>query len=219
MGEVLKESTKTCTLAVWSLVLGIVGLVCCGLFGGVPAVVCGHMAQSRIRQSGGALGGAGLAVGGLVTGYLGIVLTSIALLGVLAGMLLPAVAAARDKARRASCMNNLSQIGLAAHLYAADHEGSFPAELRSLEAYIGDSPRVLVSPATGREPGQMSDADEWSDYALVPGRSESDPADAVLAFSKPDCYPGKGGNVLFVDGHVRWCATEEYERLTADLFR
>jgi prepilin-type processing-associated H-X9-DG protein len=218
MEEALKV-TRTCTLAVWSLVLGILSFMCFGMFSGIPAVICGHLAQSRIRHSGGALGGGGLAIGGLVTGYVGTVLTSIAVLGVLAGMLLPAVATARDRARRVQCMSNLSQIGKCCFMYAMEHDERFPSDFKDIAEEAGNIPQLFVCPATGKQPGDFSSVDEWSDYTLVPNRSQSDPSSAVLAFSKPECYPGKGGNILMVDGAVQWSEFEKYNELTAEFRR
>jgi hypothetical protein len=67
----------TCGLAIASLVCGIVSVLMCyfGALAGIPAVICGHMALSRIAAAQNAMGGRGMAIAGLVTGYIGLGIT------------------------------------------------------------------------------------------------------------------------------------------------
>ncbi|MFC7107464.1 DUF4190 domain-containing protein [Nonomuraea rubra] len=58
-------------MAVASLVLGIIGLVFCGLTS-IPGVILGHIALNRIKKTG--EDGSGMAVGGLVTSYITVVI-------------------------------------------------------------------------------------------------------------------------------------------------
>jgi prepilin-type N-terminal cleavage/methylation domain-containing protein/prepilin-type processing-associated H-X9-DG protein len=53
-------------------------------------------------------------------------LVVIAIIAILAGMLLPALARAKNKAQSVKCINNLKQHGAAFSLYAADNRGNFP---------------------------------------------------------------------------------------------
>jgi hypothetical protein len=107
---------KTSALAVWSLVLGILGLVpCLWLLTGIPAVICGHIALSRINRSSGALGGQGLAIAGLVTGYAGILV-----FGLMVAIAFPNFIKAREIAQRNICIQNLHTIDNAKGQWAVE---------------------------------------------------------------------------------------------------
>jgi hypothetical protein len=73
-------TAPTSTAAIISLVAGILAWLALPLVGALAAVIAGHIARSEIRQSAGTLQGDGLAVAGLVLGYLQFVL---GLLGIL----------------------------------------------------------------------------------------------------------------------------------------
>lgn len=61
-------------------------------------------------------------------------LVVIAIIGVLAAILLPALARAREAARRASCENNLKQMGVVYKMYGGECGGLFPPKVRLCDA-------------------------------------------------------------------------------------
>lgn len=63
----------TSNMAISSLVCGILGFTCLPIFG-IPAVICGHMAMKQISESALPMGGRGMAIAGLITGYISIVI-------------------------------------------------------------------------------------------------------------------------------------------------
>jgi len=53
-------------------------------------------------------------------------LVVITIIGILAGLLLPTLATAKDRALRTQCINNVKQLGVAVHMYAADGDDTMP---------------------------------------------------------------------------------------------
>src|SRR5437773_1368237 len=79
-------------LGIASLVLGILSLpICLYIFTGLPAIITGHMARSRAKKQPQLYGGAGMALAGLILGYLSI-LTTIAGVIILVKVAAPAIA-------------------------------------------------------------------------------------------------------------------------------
>lgn len=62
-------------LAITALILGILSPLCLGCFTGVPAIICGHIARGQIRASNGTQSGDGMALAGLILGYISLAIT------------------------------------------------------------------------------------------------------------------------------------------------
>lgn len=59
------------------MILGILSLVCCGLFAGIPAVILGNMGKKEIDAAPGMQSGRGMAQAGFIMGIIGTVLSII----------------------------------------------------------------------------------------------------------------------------------------------
>jgi hypothetical protein len=68
---------------------------------------------------------------------------------ILAGLTLPALAKAKGKAQSIRCVNNLKQMGLAARIYATDHNDTFPSNFLAMKDEL-DTPKILICPSDSK---------------------------------------------------------------------
>jgi len=117
-----------------SLVLGLFSLIIC--IAGIPAIILGHMALSEIKKGAGRLKGEGMALAGLIMGYLTIVALPFIL--IIAAIAIPSLLRSRTAANEASAVGSLRTINTAAITYASTYpKAGFPS---SLETMGGPSP-------------------------------------------------------------------------------
>lgn len=196
-------------LAMTGMILGLVSIVLClGPITAIPAVICSGIALSKINQ--GKATGQGMAIAGLVTGILGIVLVGIWL--ILAAMLLPALSKARAQARKVSCANNEKQIGLALFMYAEDYRGELPPydgakglDLLRKKGYLTEG-KIFVCPNTEHIPSAWNTpiTETTCDYIYIGGKNlnkTDNPSFEPILWDKPENHD-RFGNVLYLDGHV-----------------
>ncbi len=115
------NAPQTSRLAIASLVLGILGFLILPAVGGL---ICGLIAWFQISRNPTQLKGSGFAIAGICVS--GMMLLLIPIVAIMAGMLLPALSQAKNRAQTIMGMSNVKQLSLGVSMYAADHEDTLP---------------------------------------------------------------------------------------------
>ena len=122
-------------------------------------------------------------------------------IAILAAILFPVFARAREKARATLCMSNLGQVSIALHMYAQDWAGCFPpagvGARRSIYAYVQNE-QVFCCPSSSNYEDRLG-KDDWGSYQYYPGLTNDGAAKARLLSDREFLHNGRA-NVVFLCG-------------------
>jgi prepilin-type processing-associated H-X9-DG protein len=175
---------RTSAMAVTSLVLGILGLLTCG-FTALFGLIFGIIALVKVKGSQGKLKGDGLALSGIIVS--GVFLLMIP---VFAAMLLPALAAAKQRAQTINCMSNEKQLALAVIMYADKNSNHFPDATNWCDAIKSSvTPNVFKCPAAN----SVSQCDYAFNAALGGMNASQVDPHTVMIFESDAGWDASGG--------------------------
>jgi hypothetical protein len=122
--------------AIASLILGIASIaLCLSVFAGIPAIILGHISYSKIKKSMGRLKGEGMALAGLILGYI-----SLPMVLIFAAVLIPNLLRAKMSANEAAAASTVRTINTSQITYSTKFpEHGYAADLASLGPEPGGS--------------------------------------------------------------------------------
>lgn len=131
------------------------------------------------------------------------ILVVFAIIGVLIALITPAVKGARESARRAVATKFGNEIGLAAHMYADDHNGQLPSAVMDLvtSGYL-DDPRVLKDPNDPR--GLPISFTGWVDTPTSLQNMKGASSENILYFISESAGIKDPGDITLADATFKW---------------
>ena len=174
-------------------------------FCGLVSLITGIIALMKINSSKGALRGKGKAIAGIILGVWCFVQFQILFI-ILAVMLLPALSAARNTARKVSCAYNLQMIGEGIFQFANEHNDKCPSSMEELMDYMKKTDSELS------KHGLHCSLSPNAEYDLMPSAKGIE----LSKLEKPETTPvvicNKHPNmeiILYADGHVETKRTND----------
>lgn len=183
---------ETSGKAIASLILGFFFI----LFpAAVLAVVFGHLARYEIKRSAGRLAGKGMALAGLILGYMGVALIPFLIIAAIA---IPNLLRSRIAANQAAAVGSLRTVNTAAITYAATYNQGYPTSLAALGPPAGRAPDAHAADLID----EVMASGTRSGYVLTytPGEKDADGRVDKYTLHADPVTPGNTGlNHYFTD--------------------
>src|SRR6185503_4659346 len=109
--------------AIVSLICGVLSMTPFWILAGIPAIILGHISRSAIRNSMGRLKGEGMALAGLILGYISVAAIPVVL--IIATIAIPSLLRARQAANESAAVANLRTINTAEVTYKSSAGGKY----------------------------------------------------------------------------------------------
>ena len=193
-------------MAITAMILGIVSIVfCLGPLAGIPAIVLSIIVLAKNKA------GKGMAIAGLTTGGLGLILGAI-ILGIFVighsvntmfeELLIELPPNDNDQL---VCYENLEYIGTAAAMYSVRNQDVYPPTLQHI-IDSGQSEDILQCP---------SENTDRVDYFYMQPSADA-PNNTIIACDYLTNHQGEVRNVLFLDSHIERHDEESFQKLLTE---
>lgn len=148
-------------------------------------------------------------------------LVIIFLVSLFISIVLPSNSRHRVRPGQVMCGSNLRQLGQGLQLYAQDNGGLFPPDLQTLAGTQPIELAAMVCPSTNdskpKNVASIGDPAACSYIYVDTGLTSKAKPDCILALEDPANHELRGGNVLFVDGHVEFILLDEIQHILNEL--
>ncbi len=208
-GQPLPQTEKE-SKATASMIFGILSLVCFGILAGIPAIILGHISRSNIRKSMGRLSGDGMALAGLVMGYISVAYTVVVFF-IIAAIAIPNLIRARISANESSAAAAVRTVATAEIQYQTSYSNvGYAPDLATLggdpcNAATAEHACLIAGPIAD----QSCTANHWcakSGYRFMVQADDKQPHESFAVTAVP-VEPDRTGAKNFcagTDGVVRY---------------
>ncbi|MHB0998317.1 MAG: DUF4190 domain-containing protein [Armatimonadota bacterium] len=179
-----EPSPKTNSLAIISLILGILTYCTAGITG-IVGIVLGIISLVQINRSPGSLKGSGIAAAGIIT--------SILLMSIMAVNCIPMFARSQEETNLTYCLTNMKKINMAMLAYSADYNDHFLLSNRWNDVITDYN----ITQSNLHCPSEKTPGPSYAMNRLLSGASVenivSPPPDEIVQYDVPSVYDSMPG--------------------------